>query len=151
MYEQSAQPLENLVKFEGYFLIVILLIGAIILIVLNVFATRERKYEIGVLSAIGMKKARRVKLTPAGLLGMFMFPYTLFDNAAFVCGHAADILYVGITHVFQHGCCLAASGSGLTVDKNFGVFVVYQISCTLDVFQRQVVTAWNVTALIFTR
>lgn len=62
MYEQSARPLENLAKFAGYFLIVILLIGAVILIVLNVFATRERKYEIGVLSAIGMKKARIARL-----------------------------------------------------------------------------------------
>jgi len=62
MYEQSARPLENLAEFAGYFLIVILLIGAIILVVLNVFATRERKYEIGVLSAIGMKKAQIAKL-----------------------------------------------------------------------------------------
>ena len=62
MYEQSAQPLENLAKFAGYFLIVILLIGAIILIVLNIFATRERKYEIGVLTAIGMKKQQVAKL-----------------------------------------------------------------------------------------
>ena len=61
-YEQSARPLENLAKFAGYFLVVILLIGAVILIVLNVFATRERKYEIGVLSAIGMKKAQVAKL-----------------------------------------------------------------------------------------
>ena len=62
MYEQSARPLENLAKFAGYFLIVILLIGAVILIVLNIFATRERKYEIGVLSAIGMKKKQIAKL-----------------------------------------------------------------------------------------
>jgi len=62
MYEQSAQPLENLAKFAGYFLFVILLIGAIILIVLNIFATRERKYEIGVLTAIGMKKNQVAKL-----------------------------------------------------------------------------------------
>ena len=61
-YEQSAQPLENLAKFAGYFLIVILLIGAAILIVLNMFATRERKYEIGVLTAIGMKKSKVAKL-----------------------------------------------------------------------------------------
>lgn len=37
-YEQRAQPLENLAKYAGYFLIVILLIGAVILIVLNMFA-----------------------------------------------------------------------------------------------------------------
>ena len=60
-YEQSAQPLENLAKFAGYFLIVILIIGAIILVVLNIFSTRERKYEIGVLAAIGMKKSKVAK------------------------------------------------------------------------------------------
>lgn len=55
-YEQSAQPLKNLAKFAGYFLIVILMVGAAILVVMNIFSTRERKYEIGVLTAIGMKK-----------------------------------------------------------------------------------------------
>lgn len=57
-YEQSAQPLENLSKYAGYFVLVILGIGAVILVVLNIFATRERKYEIGVLTAIGMKKKK---------------------------------------------------------------------------------------------
>jgi len=57
-YEQSLQPLENLSKFATYFLIVVLLIGGIILIVLNIFNIRERKYEIGVLTAIGMKKGK---------------------------------------------------------------------------------------------
>ena len=60
-YEQSLQPLENLSKFATYFLIVVLLIGGVILIVLNIFNIRERKYEIGVLTAIGMKK-RKVSL-----------------------------------------------------------------------------------------
>ncbi|MGN0734063.1 MAG: ABC transporter permease [Emergencia sp.] len=61
-YEQSAQPLENLAKFAGYFLIVVLVIGALILIIMNIFATRERKYEIGVLAAIGMKKRKVAQL-----------------------------------------------------------------------------------------
>ena len=33
-------------------------IGAIILVVLNIFNVRERKYEIGLLTAIGMKKSK---------------------------------------------------------------------------------------------
>ncbi|MBR5315760.1 MAG: ABC transporter permease [Firmicutes bacterium] len=69
-YEQSARPLENLAKFAGYFLIVILIIGAIILVVLNIFATRERKYEIGVMTAIGMKKARVAKVFMAEILAI---------------------------------------------------------------------------------
>ncbi|OLR54912.1 hypothetical protein BHK98_01730 [Hornefia porci] len=61
-YERSAQPLTQLAKFAGYFLIVILAVGAVILIVINIFSTRERKYEIGVLTAIGMKKRNVAKL-----------------------------------------------------------------------------------------
>ncbi len=57
-YEQSLVPLETLSTIAGYFLIVIIIIGALILVVLNIFSIRERKYEIGVLTAIGMKKAK---------------------------------------------------------------------------------------------
>lgn len=57
-YEQSLLPLENLSKYAGYFLLIILMIGGIILVVLNIFNIRERKYEIGVLAAIGMKKGK---------------------------------------------------------------------------------------------
>ena len=57
-FENSLAPLETLSTTAGYFLIVILLIGAILLIVLNIFYIRERKYEIGVLTAIGMKKGK---------------------------------------------------------------------------------------------
>ncbi|MEF9953432.1 MAG: ABC transporter permease [Clostridium sp.] len=55
-YEQSLIPLKNLSKFAGVFLIVVLAIGGVILVVLNIFSIRERKYEVGVLTAIGMKK-----------------------------------------------------------------------------------------------
>ena len=37
----------------GWFLAVILIIGAVVLVVLNVLNVRERKYEIGVLTAMG--------------------------------------------------------------------------------------------------
>ena len=57
-YENSLTPLNTLSTMAGWFLIVILLIGAVILIVLNIFNTRERKYEIGVLTAMGMKKGK---------------------------------------------------------------------------------------------
>ncbi len=67
-YEQSLQPLENLSKFALYFLVVVLAIGAVILIVINIFSIRERKYEIGVLTAIGMSK---VKVSAQFVLEMF--------------------------------------------------------------------------------
>ncbi|MCD7776570.1 MAG: FtsX-like permease family protein [Firmicutes bacterium] len=57
-YESSLVPLENLSTMALYFLIVVIAIGAVVLIVLNIFNVRERKYEVGVLTAIGMKKSR---------------------------------------------------------------------------------------------
>lgn len=56
--ELSLQPLENLSKMATYFLWVVLIIGTVILVVFNIFNIRERKYEIGVLTAIGMKKSK---------------------------------------------------------------------------------------------
>lgn len=57
-YENSLTPLNTLSSTAGWFLIVILCIGAVILIVLNIFNVRERKYEIGVLTAMGMSKGK---------------------------------------------------------------------------------------------
>ena len=57
-YEASLVPLENLKSFATAFLWVILAIGAIILVVLNMFNIRERKYEVGVLTAVGMHKGK---------------------------------------------------------------------------------------------
>jgi len=55
-FNQSIAPLENLSSFATTFLIIVLLIGGSILVILNMLNIRERKYEIGVLRAIGMKK-----------------------------------------------------------------------------------------------
>ena len=55
-YESSLLPLENLSEMALYFLIVVFAIGGVVLVVINIFNVRERKYEVGVLTAIGMKK-----------------------------------------------------------------------------------------------
>ncbi|MBR5437469.1 MAG: ABC transporter permease, partial [Clostridia bacterium] len=57
-FESSLTPLNTLSTLAGWFLIVILIIGAVILVVLNIFNVRERKYEVGVLTAMGMKKSK---------------------------------------------------------------------------------------------
>lgn len=57
-FNQTVQPLSNLSNFAKIFFILVLVIGGIILIVLNMFNIRERKYEVGVLRAIGMKKGK---------------------------------------------------------------------------------------------
>ena len=61
-YEQSLLPLENLEsQMAGYFLAVVCLeLAQSFLVVLNIFNVRERKYD-GVLTAIGMKKRRKLR------------------------------------------------------------------------------------------
>lgn len=50
------KPIQNLSKFATTFLIIVFIIGIVILTVINMINIRERKYEIGVLRSIGMKK-----------------------------------------------------------------------------------------------
>lgn len=55
---ESLVPLDTLSQFATIFFWIMVAIGAIILVVLNMFSIRERKYEVGVLTAIGQKKSK---------------------------------------------------------------------------------------------
>lgn len=53
---QQLEPIQNIVSFSVQFLVVILVIGIVVLTIINFLNIRDRKYEIGVLRAIGMSK-----------------------------------------------------------------------------------------------
>jgi putative ABC transport system permease protein len=55
-FDRIASPVESLQSLSLTFLIIVLVLGAVIMILLSAIAIRERKYEIGVLRAMGMKK-----------------------------------------------------------------------------------------------
>jgi putative ABC transport system permease protein len=57
-YNKIVGPVEGLSQITNTFLIVVLVLGSAILVLLSVLSIRERKYEIGVLRAMGMKKAK---------------------------------------------------------------------------------------------
>lgn len=57
-YNRIVKPVESLKSISTAFLVVILLVGCLILILLSMLGVRERKYEIGVLRAIGMPKTK---------------------------------------------------------------------------------------------
>lgn len=57
-FMEGLKPLENLKSFATTFLYLTLAIGAIVLIVISVISIRDRKYEIGVLAAMGVKKLK---------------------------------------------------------------------------------------------
>ncbi len=57
-YNSIVKPVESLKNISSTFLAVILSAGCLILILLSMLGVRERKYEIGVLRAMGMPKGK---------------------------------------------------------------------------------------------
>ena len=56
--ENATESIKNVRVFATTFLIITLVIGGVVLIVINMINIRERKYEIGVLRTVGMKKSK---------------------------------------------------------------------------------------------
>ena len=56
--ESQLAPVSNLSNFATIFLVLVLIIGGVILLVINMINIRERKYEVGVLRAIGMNRTK---------------------------------------------------------------------------------------------
>ena len=55
--ENATKSIISVKSFATTFLIITLIIGAVVLLVINMINIRERKYEIGVLRTIGMRKS----------------------------------------------------------------------------------------------
>lgn len=56
--ENATSTISNVKTFAITFLVITLIIGTVVLLVINMINIRERKYEIGVLRTIGMKKSK---------------------------------------------------------------------------------------------
>lgn len=57
-YNRIVKPVQSLEHLSSAFLLVVLLAGGLVLILLSMLGVRERKYEIGVLRAMGMPKVQ---------------------------------------------------------------------------------------------
>ncbi|MCL2153816.1 MAG: FtsX-like permease family protein [Oscillospiraceae bacterium] len=57
-YDKVAGPMSSMKGAVTTFMIVILILGAIVLALLSFIAVRERKYEVGVLRAMGMERGK---------------------------------------------------------------------------------------------
>lgn len=112
-YENSLAPLESLSQMAGWFLVVILVIGAIILIVFNIFNVRERKYEIGVLCAMGMKKW---KVAVQMLVEIFIVTLCAVIVGAVIGG----VLAVPVTNALLENQTQAQAENEQKVEMNFG-------------------------------
>ncbi|NBK98333.1 MAG: ABC transporter permease [Erysipelotrichia bacterium] len=82
-YEQSLTPLNNLANYANIFLWIVLIIGGAILLVFTIFRLRERKYEIGVLAAIGMNK---IKIATQFMIELFIVTFVAITIAIIIGG-----------------------------------------------------------------
>lgn len=57
-YNKIIAPVEGMKNITMTFMIIVLIMGAVILILISSIAMRERKYEVGLLRALGMEKGK---------------------------------------------------------------------------------------------
>lgn len=112
-YESSLTPLKNLSSFATILLIIVLAVGAVILVVFNIFNIRERKYEVGVLTAIGMKKGK--------VAAQFIAELFLVTFAAVLIGAAGGaVLSVPVADKMLESQIAAQQSQATTQEQNFG-------------------------------
>ena len=112
-FENSLAPLDTLSTMAGWFLVVILIIGGIILVVLNIFNVRERKYEVGVLTAMGMKKWK--------VAAQFMCEILVVTMIAVMIGAGVGaVSSVPVTNALLQSQVESQSNQQAQVEQNFG-------------------------------
>lgn len=112
-FENSLTPLNTLSTMAGWFLVVILIIGAVILVVLNIFNVRERKYEVGVLTAMGMKKWK--------VAAQFICEILVVTMIAIIVGAGIGaVSSVPVTNALLEAQAESQSSQKTQMDENFG-------------------------------
>ena len=112
-YESRMAPLKTLGTMAGWFLLVILAIGGVILVVLNIFNVRERKYEVGVLTAMGMKKWK--------VAAQFMCEILVVTMIAVILGACIGaVSSVPVTNALLEGQVKSQNNQQNQLDQNFG-------------------------------
>ena len=112
-FENSLAPLNTLSTMAGWFLLVILIIGGIILVVLNIFNVRERKYEVGVLTAMGMKKWK--------VAAQFMCEILVVTMLAVIIGAGIGaVSAVPVTNALLEGQAQSQSNQQNQMEQSFG-------------------------------
>lgn len=109
----ATESVDNVKIFATTFLIITLIIGGVVLVVINMINIRERKYEIGVLRTIGMKKSK--------LSLQFMMELLLVSVVSLVIGAGiGSCLSVPVSNKLLANEISNASSKYEDIGKNFG-------------------------------
>ena len=112
--ENATETVDNVKIFATTFLIITLIIGGVVLVVINMINIRERKYEIGVLRTIGMKKS---KLSLQFMLELLMVSFVSLMIGAGV----GACLSVPVSNKLLANEISNASSKYENIGKNFGM------------------------------
>jgi len=115
-YHRLIAPVERLGSVAIAFLMVVLLLGAIIIALLCIISVNERKYEIGILRAMGMKKSH----VAAGL----MTEIITITAVAF-----ALAVWVGAMLAGPVSAMILDADTALTVQTNLGLRSATEVLC----------------------
>ena len=111
--EASTKSISNVKTFATTFLIITLIIGGVVLFVINMINIRERKYEIGVLRTIGMKKT--------SVIGQFMFELLFVCIIGLLIGAGVGAMSsVSVANRLLENEISNASADMEDINKNFG-------------------------------
>ena len=111
--ESATKSISNISTFSTTFLIITLIIGATILFVLNMINVRERKYEIGVLRTIGMKKS--------SLALQFMTELLIITLIFLILGTIlGSVISVPTANMLLKNEIESSSNESQNINKNFG-------------------------------
>ena len=111
--ESATESVDNVKVFATTFLVITLIIGGTVLVVINMINIRERKYEIGVLRTIGMKKSM--------LSLQFMTELIIVSIAALAIGAGVGAsLSVPVANNLLANEIENASTKVEDIEKNFG-------------------------------
>ncbi len=111
--QTATHSIENVKTFATTFLIITLIIAGVVLFVINMINIRERKYEIGVLRTIGMKKST--------LTFQFLFELLLVSFIALAIGAGiGSLCSVPVSNHLLESEIANSQEQKENVNKNFG-------------------------------
>jgi putative ABC transport system permease protein len=111
---ESTKTISNVKTFATTFLIIVLIIGGVVLLVLSAINIRERKYEIGVMRTIGMKKST--------LALQFMIELMMVSLFALIIGAGiGSALSVPVSNKLLASEISSSKEEQTNIGKNFGM------------------------------
>ena len=111
--ESATESVDNVSIFATTFLIITLIIGGVVLVVINMINIRERKYEIGVLRTVGMKRSK--------LSLQFMIELLIVSFASLLIGAGiGSCLSVNVSNNLLQNEIANATSKVDDISKNFG-------------------------------